>query len=331
MDAKHIVFLGSTGFMVATGSLDWLQTLADSTRVRLLRLLVEHELSVSEMCAVLQLPQSTVSRHLKVLSADGWVTSRRDGTNHLYRLENASWCDSRSDLWQWVAGQAASPSIQQDQDRLRQVLAQRSRSEEFFSSTAEQWDRLRVDLFGKQIDSFALAAALPRDAVVGELGCGSAPICQLIAPFVREAIAVDSSQAMLSAASQRLAVGNGGEERPNIRLVQAELSATTLEANSLDVAWLVLVLPYIDDPIEVLIEARRVLKPNATLVILDLLPHDRATYQQELGHVRLGVEKSQLEAWLSEAGMHVLTHHPIPPDPDVKGPALFAVVAACPS
>lgn len=312
--------------MVATGSLDWLQTLADNTRVRLLRLLVGQELSVSEMCSVLQLPQSTVSRHLKVLSADGWIASRRDGTNHLYRLEATEWCEPRSDLWQWVESQASSPTTAQDQERLRQVLAQRSRTEEFFSSTAEQWDRLRIDLFGKQMDSFALAAALPENSVVGELGCGSAPICQIIAPFVEEAIAVDSSQAMLAAAEQRLQL-NQDSGANNVRLVQAELTETTLADASLDTAWLVLVLPYIDDPLPVLAEAKRVLKPGASLVIVDLLPHDRATYRQELGHVRLGIERTELESWLHEVDLKIRNLHPIPPDPDVKGPALFAVVA----
>ena len=144
--------------MVATASLDWLQTLADATRVRLLRLLEQEELAVTELCAVVQLPQSTVSRHLKVLIADQWLACRRDGTNHLYRIDQSLWTENRLSLWRWVRQQADTPTTELDQQRLAGVLAERSRSEAFFSTAAEQWDKLRVDLFGKQLDAVAMAA-----------------------------------------------------------------------------------------------------------------------------------------------------------------------------
>ena len=226
--------------MVSSASLDWLQTLADGTRVRLLRLLAENELSVSELCSVLQLPQSTVSRHLKVLTAEDWISNRRDGTNHLYHSAPETWCEARHSLWKWVRVQADTPTTSLDQQRLQQVLTQRSRSQDFFSSTAEQWDRLRIDLFGKHIDTSVLAASLPHNAVVGELGCGSAPLCRLVAPFVGEAIAVDNSQAMLAAARDGLSNENlRSKNTPNVRVVNAELTNTTLSDNLLDIAWLV--------------------------------------------------------------------------------------------
>ncbi len=306
---------------MTTASLDWLQTLADGTRVRLLRLLEQKELSVSELCAVVQLPQSTVSRHLKVLVADSWIAGRREGTNHLYRVERDHWVESRDDLWQWVRGQAESPTTLLDQQRLSRVLEERSRSEAFFSSTAEQWDKLRVDLFGGQLDAFVLAATLPDDAVVGELGCGSAPLCQLVAPYVREAIAIDSSAAMLSAARQRLA----GLE--NVRVEASSLTELSLDDNTLDAAWLVLVLPYLGEPTGALSEAARVLKPGAPLVIVDLLPHDRSAYRQEMGHVRLGVHRDELAVWLEQAGLTWDRYVELPPDSLAKGPALFATVA----
>lgn len=309
--------------MATSASLDWLQTLADGTRVRLLRLLEQQELSVSELCSVLQLPQSTVSRHLKVLAADDWIYNRRDGTNHLYRIEAENWSGSRDDLWNWVRQQTDSPSILLDQQRLSRILAERSRSEAFFSTTAEQWDKLRLDLFGQQLDAFTLAAVLPSDSVVGELGCGSAPICQLIAPFVRQAIAVDNSAAMLSAAKQRLSGLN------NVRIEQAALTELPLADASLDAAWLVVVLPYLDDPTAVLSEACRVLKPGAPLVIVDLLPHDRTAYRQEMGHLRLGTDREELSGWLDCGGMKLSRYHPLPPDPAAKGPALFTAVARC--
>ena len=190
--------------MVNSVTLEWLHTLADATRVRLLLLLQQHELSVSELCGIVQLPQSTVSRHLRVLAAERWIVNRREGTNQLYRLEADAWESARRELWDWMQGQADTLTTGQDRQRLVQVIAERSRSEAFFSSTAEQWDHLRAELFGAQLDSFVLAASLDRGAVVAELGCGSAPLSHLVAPYVRQVIGIDNSAAMLAAAKQRL-------------------------------------------------------------------------------------------------------------------------------
>lgn len=307
--------------VVATASLDWLTTLADATRVRLLCLLEQEELSVSELCSVVQLPQSTVSRHLKVLIADQWLASRRDGTNHLYRIDRSLWNENRDSLWQWVRQQADSPTTELDQQRLAGVLAERSRSEVFFSSAAEQWDKLRVELFGKQLDAVAMAACLPSNAVVGELGCGSAPLCQLVAPFVETAYAIDNSVAMLSAARSSLAHYN------NVHLRSGTLTDLPLEDSILDAAWLVLVLAYLPDPVAVLREVARVLKPNRSLVMVDLLPHERTAYKLEMGHLRLGVNREVLTDWLEQAGLKLMRYFPIPPDSQAKGPALFSAVA----
>lgn len=310
--------------VTTTSSLDWLQTLADGTRVRLLRLLEQQELSVTELCTIVQLPQSTVSRHLKVLAADEWISNRREGTNQLYRIEFDAWTEPRTALWQWVRQQADSPSLLLDQQRLARVLAERSRSEAFFTSTAEQWDKLRVELFGHQLDAHVLAASLSDQAVVGELGCGSAPLSCLVAPFVREAVAVDNSAAMLAAAKQRLA------GLDNVRIEHSSLANLTLDANCLDAAWLILVLPYLSDPVEVLREAARVLRPNCPLVIVDLLPHDRTAYRQDMGHLRMGVGQPELSDWIRAAGLSLRKYHQLPPDPRAKGPALFAAVACAP-
>ncbi len=295
-----------------------MQTLADATRVRLLRLLESDELSVSELCSVVQLPQSTVSRHLKVLSADGWISNRRDGTNQLYSFAIAEYPQSKQELWQWVRNEADTPTTALDQERLAQVLAKRSRGEAFFQSAAQQWENLRTDLFGKQLDAYVLAASLSPSACVGEFGCGSAPISQIVAPHVREVIAVDNSDAMISAAEQKI------KQHDNIRLLKEPLEETSISDQALDVAWMVVVLPYLSDPQAVLAEASRTLKVDAALVIVDLLPHERTGYQQEMGHVRLGVDRTELEQWIAPINLNLVSYQTLPPDPEAKGPALFA-------
>lgn len=305
--------------------LDWLQTLADPTRVRLLRLLDREELSVSELCTILQLPQSTVSRHLKVLAGEDWVASRRDGTNHLYRVDQAIWNQPRSELWKWVRTQADNASTSQlDDRRLEQVLAERPRSDDFFRSAADQWDALRVELFGPRVDACALAATLSPQAVVGELGCGSAPLAQLVAPFVKQVVAIDNSPAMISAAERQLS------GHPNVHLRLANLDQLPLDDGQLDAAWLVLVLPYFPEPHRILSEAARVLKSDAPLVIVDMSPHDREIYRQQMGHVRLGLTGEQLESWCQASGLRMERFWKLPPDSAARGPALFsAVVKRC--
>src|SRR5688500_12924966 len=133
--------------------LDALGALSDQTRCRMLLVLERRELTVGELADVLQLPQSTVSRHLKVLADTGWVGSRRDGTSRFYSFEfSSSNADSGLEaVWTLARDQVAErAAAAQDQLRLKSVLARRAaRSQTFFASSAGQWDRLREELFGE--------------------------------------------------------------------------------------------------------------------------------------------------------------------------------------
>src|SRR5918994_5111210 len=105
--------------------LGWMESLADTTRLRLLRLLERHELGVAEMCHVLQLPQSTVSRHLKVLADNGWVVSRSKGTANLYRIARET-TDAARRLWLLTKEQTEGwPAVAQDHLRVGRLIAER--------------------------------------------------------------------------------------------------------------------------------------------------------------------------------------------------------------
>lgn len=119
--------------------LEHMTALADPVRCRLLLLLERHELTVTELCAVLQLPQSTVSRHLKTLADDAWVVSRRDGTSRYYGL-STTLDQPAARLWPLIREQASETSAaEQDARRAEGVLAERrSKSAQFFSSASEQ-------------------------------------------------------------------------------------------------------------------------------------------------------------------------------------------------
>ena len=301
---------------------DRLSSLADPTRGRLLLLLDRNELTVGELCAVLQLPQSTVSRHLKTLGDEGWVTSRAEGTSRQYRMTSPLDAAARR-LWQLVRDQTTQSTLaHNDADRLRATLAERKlKSQEFFSGAASQWDALRTELFGRRADVGTLLGLLDDEWTVGDLGCGTGQLSEALAPFVRRVVAVDSSRAMLSAARKRL------DRVPNVELRQGELESLPVKAGELDAALLFLVLHYTVDPPRVLAEARRALEPGGRLLVVDMAPHDRDEYRQQMGHLWQGFDSAQLTSWLKAAGFDAVRYTPLSPDPNAKGPSLFAATA----
>jgi ArsR family transcriptional regulator len=314
--------------------LDHLASLADTTRSRLLLLLDRHELTVSELCGVTQLPQSTVSRHLKALSDAGWVTGRTEGTSNLYtmtrmagRAAGTDAADGRDELdasarrlWALVREQVGPTAAAiHDQRRLQTTLAQRrSKSQEFFSSSAGQWDRLRDEQFGDRFHLAALVGLADPAWIVGDLGCGTGQVTAALAPFVARVVAVDGSAAMLQAARKRL---HGVE---NVDLRRGELEALPIDDARLDAATMMMVLHHLAEPGKVLGEAARVLKPGGRLLVVDMLPHDREGYRQQMGHVWMGFAEDHLRKMLTAAGFEQTRVSALPPDPRAKGPALFA-------
>lgn len=302
--------------------LDHMSALADPTRCRMLLLLEKHELTVSELCAVLQMPQSSVSRQLKTLADDGWVASRRDGTSRFYSLAELD--QAAGQLWPIIRAQVSgAPTTGQDDKRLRGVLTRRrAKSQEFFATAAAGWDRLREDLFGDSFYLWAVLGLIDSSLVVGDLGCGTGQLSSTIAPYVKKVIAIDGSTDMLDAARQRLG------EAANVEIRQGELEALPLEAGELDAAMLSLVLHYSPDPARALADVARVLRPGGRLLVVDMLPHERTEYQQQMGHVWLGFSEKQVARLLTGAGFSDVRVRALPADPDAKGPALFAAVAA---
>jgi ubiquinone/menaquinone biosynthesis C-methylase UbiE/DNA-binding transcriptional ArsR family regulator len=304
---------------VSTAIFDDLTTLSDSTRSRMLLLLERNELTVSELCSVLQLPQSTVSRHLKTLSDASWVASRRDGTSRYYTLSLDDRGAPARRLWSLLREQvSASAGADQDARRLKGVLSRRqSASQEFFESAAGQWDKLREELFGTASHLQTLPALLDESWTVGDLGCGTGQVASALAPFVARVIAVDRSGEMLQAARRRL------RELPNVDVKRGELEALPIADGELDAATLLLVLHHLSDPGAALSEAARVLKPGGRLLISDMLPHDREEYRQQMGHVWLGFGDEQLRRLLAASGFERVRIVPLPAHAAAKGPALF--------
>ena len=303
--------------------LNRMASLADATRLRLLRLLERHELGVVELCDVLQLPQSTVSRHLKVLGDQGWARSRRQGTTRLYRMlldeldpgARRLWLLTREQTESWATGQ-------QDALRLARHLRQRQEdSQAFFAGAAAEWDKLRGELYGNDFTTAAMLSLLPRDMIVADLGCGTGQVIAQLAPNVKQVIGVDNSAAMLKAAKKRAA------EHVNVDLRRGDLEALPIDDALCDAALLLLALTYVVDPQTVLHEMARVLRSGGRAVIVDLLPHDRDDFRREMEQQSSGFDPKLLAPQLTAAGFTDVQITPLPPKPDAKGPALFLATA----
>jgi SAM-dependent methyltransferase len=306
---------------------DRLSELGDALRCRLLLALGAEELTVSEICQVMQLPQSTASRHLRILADGGWVTGRRDGTSRRYRAAIDRQPEPARNLWLLLRGELqGSREAEQDRRRLRDVVARRrSRSQEFFSTAAGQWSGLRRRLFGQRFEVQALVSLLGPDWTIGDLGCGTGELTETLAAGAGRVIAVDDSPAMLEAARGRL------DGRGNVDLRQGRIESLPIADAELDVATLILVLHYLPEPAAAIREAARTLRPGGRLLVVDMLPHARVEYRQEMGHVWLGFEPDEISPWLRAAGLGQITLRPLPTDEDAKGPALFAAVAVKPA
>ncbi len=300
--------------------LGWMEGLAEPTRLRILRALEKKELSVLELCEVLALPQSTVSRHLKVLSDRGWLVSRRAGTQSLYGFSEALdpgarrlWLVARAETDEW-------PAVRADADRLQAVRARRDEAQRFFAGAAGAWDKLRGEVYGPRLGAEALLALLPPEWTVADLGCGTGALAAELAPRVRRVVAVDQSAAMLRAARRRLA------PFANVEVREARLEALPLADASCDAAVAALVLAYLDDPAPALREAARVLRPGGRLVVLEAVRHADEALRRRMGQARPGFETAELSALLSAAGLRDVSARALPPEPGAKGPGV--VVAA---
>ncbi len=299
--------------------LNWLATLSDMARLRTLRLLGVEELSVGELAKILQLPQSTVSRHLKLLTEGGWLSRRTVGTASLYRMALPELPAGARELWEFASAQLQlSPTVEDDNHRLSEVLAERrADGEAFFGRLGGEWDAVRRDLFGDAFAAEAMLGLLNPDWVVADLGCGTGSAAELIAPIVKRVIEVDREPAMLDAARKRLASWH------NVEFRQGEITETPIGKSEVDAAITSLVLVYLDKPESAVREMGRILRPGGAAMIVDLVAHDRESYRQTMGHRHLGFGEADVRAWADDAGLGDVRYRRLRPDTDAKGPGLF--------
>jgi ArsR family transcriptional regulator len=280
-----------------TALLGWMDALADETRLRLLRVLEREELSVQELCDVLRLPQSTISRHLKTLADLGWLRRRPQGTASYYEFSREAAASARR-LWKLARAETDGwRAAEQDELRLEAMLkTRRTEAEKYFAGAAGEWDRVRTEAYGTGFEFAILRALPPPDWTIADLGCGTGSFTLELARSGARIIGVDQSAAMLKVARRSM------KELDNVELRRASLEALPIPDQRCDVALLVLVLSYVARVEPVLREAFRILIPGGRLIVVDAQAHEDEPFRRRLGQARPGIDRHWLFQTLAELG-----------------------------
>ncbi len=298
--------------------------LGDLVRVRMLRLLEREELGVGEVAKCVQLPQATVSRHLKALHDASFIRKRTDGPASRYRMQPELLEPFARDAWALVRrALEGSASDADDQMRLFAVLRhRRTDAKSFFGRVGGSWSALRGELFGDRFTAEGLHAFLPADWAMVDLGCGTGELAAELAPLVKRVVAIDREGAMLEAARARL------REFPNASVRHGDFltGEGCGRAGSFDAATMSLVLHHLRDPAEALVRGARLLRKGGVLLVIDMVEHERSEYRATMGHQHLGFSAKKMESLARTAKLTMCSYRVLRPGVGAKGPGLFAAL-----
>lgn len=290
-----------------------LRAAAEPTRLRLLALCAEAELTVSELTGILGQSQPRVSRHLKMLCDAGLLERHQERTWVFYRLvRRGPMAETAAAVIGMLPDQDEIRRL--DRMRLDMVRTERARqAEKYFAENAQHWDQVRTLYVAETEIEEALVRLLTaqpsRDFL--DIGTGTARVLDLLAPYIEQGVGLDSSHAMLAVA--RVNLEQAGHDHCQVR--HGDMYALPFPNHSFDLICFHMVLHYADHPEAALAEASRVLRPGGRLVAVDFAPHDLDYLRTEHAHRRLGFADSEVRGWFAGAGLDMVESVRLPGDP----------------
>jgi ubiquinone/menaquinone biosynthesis C-methylase UbiE/DNA-binding transcriptional ArsR family regulator len=294
-----------------------LKAAGEETRLRLLALLAEAELTVTELTDILRQSQPRISRHLRLLAESGLVIRFREGSWAFFRLAEHG---AKAELARVLAAQLDPDDavMARDRERLAQVRAARATAAQgYFRAHAAEWDRIRrlhaADA-AVEAEIQAVLADRPFRSLL-DLGTGTGRMLELLGPELDRGLGIDLSLDMLALARARL--DRAGLRQCSVR--QGDIYDLALPRDSFDVVIVHQVLHYLDDGARAIREAARVLRPQGRLLVIDFAPHEHEFLREEHAHRRLGFAEETVSQWLEQAGLDVINHRSVPPDTGSEG------------
>ncbi|MBV8791259.1 MAG: metalloregulator ArsR/SmtB family transcription factor [Pseudolabrys sp.] len=291
-----------------------LKAAGEETRLRILALLAEAELTVSDLTDILHQSQPRISRHLKLLAEAGLVERFREGTWAFFRTAE------HSDIARALIAHLnpADRVIARDRERLAAVRAARTAAAQtYFRKHAAEWDRIRK----LHVSDEAVEAAI-RDALeqrpfrsLLDLGTGTGRMLELFGSQIERGLGLDMSLDMLLLARDHL-------ERAGLRncsVRQGDIYDLPIPDNSFDAVIIHQVLHFLDDGARAVKEASRVLRPGGSLLIVDFAPHELEFLREKHAHRRLGFASEVVTQWMQSAGLEPVMHKSLPPEPGSDG------------
>jgi ArsR family transcriptional regulator len=278
------------------------KAVGDPVRLRVLHLLAVEELTVGELVRILDLPQSTVSRHLKVLRESALAADRPVGAATFYRAAIEAGAGNgdagvRDSLAGLLRRETLPPAARR---RLDRILALRAREgSDFFDKVGLRWDALRESCFGPAFHLEAFIRLLPADWVVADLGTGTGYLLPILGGHFRRVIGVDMSESMLALARGRLE----GRLAETVELRHGALESLPIADAKVDLAVALLMLHHLAEIRPALREMRRILKRGGCVLIVEIHPHANEKFRIQMADRHMGIAPEQLAKDLKGAGL----------------------------
>jgi ubiquinone/menaquinone biosynthesis C-methylase UbiE len=294
-----------------------LKAAGEETRLRVLALLGEAELTVSDLTDILRQSQPRISRHLKLLAESGLIERFREGTWAFFRLsEHGGGAEVARALLDRL--NLADPTIARDRARLASVRAARAAAAQaYFRAQAAEWDRIRKLHVADAAVEAAIRAALSEKPFRSllDLGTGTGRMLELFGREIERGLGLDLSLDMLLLARDRLE--RAGLKHCSVR--QGDIYDLPLGNDSFDVVILHQVLHFLDDGARAIREAARVLRPGGRLLVVDFAPHELEFLREQHAHRRLGFPPETVTQWMTASGLEPVMHKSLSPEPGSEG------------